>query len=551
MTSGGLLTGRPPAEAGRTAPRSGSRERWALAAGALALVLAALSRLQPLPGDGLSADVGIQFHLAGEVARGALPLLDFEHGWNVVGWWHVALFHVLAGGSATAWAFLFGTVGGRLLAGLVLLLVGRRAGLTAPWLLGLTGALLVVGDVPNAKYALPALWLLALRPWAEPARGDVVVRLLLAALMVVTHVELAVMLAAGTALYDVLGARGLAPARRAARVAALAVGALTAFAVEVALFAQAGVPAAETVRFFVLDRAAVAEGATAFTSSLVLPDSVRAAAFAPGLVAAFAPLVWRRLGPTARCTAALNLGLGLIALRKPDEGHLGAATVLLPLLLVLAARDLAADPPARPRWTPAAPLHLLAGAAVLVGGLVLAVEARSVLSLAALGALGAVGALAGRRDLPWASAGALLAAVALVVVGTAGRTAADLRGPDDGVLDRAIADAVRADVDRCLGPERQAWVVTEPLELYDLLDLENPTPWYLFWPGFASESDRVLAEIDRGGVPAVLQVGPWPASLAAVAPTVEERYELCLDTEAVPDPSTGLLPRGVRLWVLR
>jgi hypothetical protein len=549
VTSGGLLTERPTPVAAPRASRS--RERWALAAGALALVLAALARLEPLAGDALSADVGIQFHLAGEVARGALPLLDFEHGWNVGGWWHVALFHVLAGGSATGWAFLFGTVGGRLLAGLVLLLVGRRAGLTAPWLLALTGALLVVGDVPNAKYALPALWLAALRPWAEPARADVAVRFVLAALMVVTHVELAVMLAAGTALYDVLGARGLGATRRALRVGALAVGAAGAFAVQVWLFARAGVPAEETVRFFVLDRAAVAEGATAFTSTLVVPDSVRAAVFAPGLVLAFVPLVWRRLGPTVRCTAALNLGLGLIALRKPDEGHLGAATALLPLLLVLAARDLAADPPRRPRWTATAPLHLLAGAAVLAGGLVLAVEARSVLALAALGALGATGAVAGRRDLPWASAGALAAAAVLVVVGVVGRVGADLQGPDDRLLDRVIADDVRADVDRCLGADRRAWVVTEPLELYDLLGLQNPTPWYLFWPGFAQESDRVLARIDDGTLPAVLQVGPWPPSLAAVAPTVEDRYELCLDTEVVPPAGTGLLPRGVRLWVQR
>jgi hypothetical protein len=128
---------------------------------------------------------------------------------------------------------------------------------------------------------------------------------------------------------------------------------------------------------------------------------------------------------------------------------------------------------------------------------------------------------------------------------------AEVRGPQDELLERTMAQALDPAVDRCLGEDRQVWVVPEPLVLYETLDLENPTPYYLFWPGFAEETSRVLERIEDGEVPAVLQQGPWPASMAKIAPVIEDRYELC-DEVMTPDiEGESFGARTVRIWVQR
>lgn len=92
----------------------------------------------------------------------------------------------------------------------------------------------------------------------------------------------------------------------------------------------------------------------------------------------------------------------------------------------------------------------------------------------------------------------------------------------------------------------------EPLGLYRLLDLRNPTPYYLFWPGFAAEEADVLRRIEQGQVPAVLQVGQWMTSmLDGQAPAIEATYALCAEVVMPEVAETGLPPRTVRLWVDR
>jgi hypothetical protein len=550
-----LVLREPDAAARRPAPpRAGvpDRSRLAVWIGVVALALAALARLEPLAAEGLDADVGIQFHLAAETARGAVPLLDFEHGWNTLAWYHLAAFYLLSFGQPTLWSFLWGTAAGPFLAGVVLLVVACRQGLPAVWLLGLTATVLIVSDVPNGKYALPALWLLLLRPGGrlDRPRAAVVTRFALAGLLVLAHIELAVMLCLGTALYDLLGARHLPAAARAARVAALAVGGAVLFGAELAAYAGLGLDPADVVRFLVLERAGVSEGAVAFDASLLRPSGVLGAVFPATLVLPFVPAVWRRLSDTTRLTAGLHLSLGLIAIRKPDEGHVGAASTLLALLLVLAAWDLTRSGLPRPRLDGLGLVAAAAGAAWLLTAVLAGFTAGSVLALPLLLGITALGAVvARRRELPLASAGAVAAGVGLAVVSLAAMAVAEVRGPRDELLERTMATALAPAVERCLGAERAAWVVPEPLALYDTLDLENPTPYYLFWAGFAEEAPEVLQRIEDGEVPAILQQGPWPVSMARVAPVIEDRYELCAEVVTPAVPEQGVGARTVRIWV--
>ena len=562
MSNRGLLVEQSPrgqAPEQPTDPAGGREQRlagWAVLVGVLALGLAAIGRLEPLAAQGLAADAGIQFHLAAETAQGAVPVRDFEHGWNVLSWYYLAFFYVVSFGQASLWAFLWGTAAGPLLAGAVLLVLGRRHGLPALWILGLTAAILLVSDVPNGKYALPALWLFALRPGGRlgAGRAALVGRFLLAGVVVLSHIELALMLCLGTALYDVLGARGLSLGMRAARVAALAAGGLLFFAGQVAVYARLGVSPGDLISFLILERAGVSSAATAYDGSLLLPENLLGAFFPASLVVSFVPALWRRLSDTTRLTASLHLALGLIAIRKPDEGHLGAATTLLALLGVLVAWDLTRgqDRIPLPRLTAGRLAAAALGAAWLVGTVLAGFSAGSIVALPLLLGLTALGAVAALRGaLPAASAGALLAAAGLTVVSTASMAVAEVRGPRDELQERVMAASLAADVERCLGTGDQAWIVPDPLRLYAALGLENPTPYYLFWAGFVDESPEVLERIDAGEVPAVIQVGVWPTSMSVVAPVIERDYELCGEVLTPAVPEEGVAATSVRIWVDR
>jgi hypothetical protein len=523
----------------------------------LALVLAALAQLEALNATALSADAGIQYHLATLAGDGQLPVRDFEHGWNVLSWWMQSGLQWLSAGSPTAWAFLWEVVTALFLVGVLFVVIGRRHGLSAPWLLGLTAATLVVSFVPHGKYALPALWLLALQPVGRLDRPlpSVAVRFVAAGVLVLAHVDLAVMLCAGTALYDVVGARGLRIRVRVARVAALAAGLVVAFGAELVAFAALGVPPQEVVDFLVVERATSGNPDTAFFWDLLHAPNVHGAVYPATLLVPFVPAIWNRLSGTTRLTAALHVSLALVAIRKMGEMHIGSASVLLALLGVLGAYDLhrSGSLTGLPRPPRLLTLPLAAvGVAWVVGTTLFAFRAGSVVVLASLCALAALGPLAAwrGRDLPAVSLGALVAAAGLAATCVWSLSTDELRGEQDGLWDRTVAQAIGADVERCLGDDRRAWVTPEPLGLYRLLELENPTPYFLFWPGFAVEEPDVLARIERREIPAVVQVGPWMTSmLDGMAPAIESTYTLCGEVMVPEDGVTGIPPRNVRIWV--
>lgn len=153
-----------------------------------------LFRLVHLPVGALTLDLGIQYHLVGETARGAVPILDFEHAWNALGWYVGAALFLAVGGNAGLFVWLWRHVTGFFLATVAVLAVGRRLRLPAAWLAGLAAAQWLLVDPPNGKYAIPSLWLLGLLPvgaW-RVGRRAIVARAVLGAVTVLMHVDLAV-----------------------------------------------------------------------------------------------------------------------------------------------------------------------------------------------------------------------------------------------------------------------------------------------------------------------------------------------------------------------
>ena len=547
-----------PAAGGRSAERG---RRWALVGAA---VLVTVVTVGPTSGIGpgmLTGDLGIQYALGGRTAAGAVPLVDFEHTWNVGSWWFNAALHRLAAGDPSTWLFLWGRLFGPVLAALAAVAVAARLRLAWPWVLLTAASWLVLSHVVHSKYAIPVLWVLALLPVGRLAAGGRAAWMARAAVAGVTflaHVELALLLGAGVVLADLADAPdggrwwdGLAA--RARRAAAVPVGIAVALTAELAGYAAIGQPAGGILRQLFTNAAETAEGFN-WHYPLLTPVSLRPKLFAASLLVAFVPLVWRRLGPAARLVACLHLAQSLIALRRPDPNHVDAAVTLLGLLVALVVHDLVTDPRGigpvrwpwrgRPpgRWVPAALVGAAWIAVAVAGGFAVPHLAAIVLLV---GVLGAGVVLAHGRDVPAVSVGALVAVAAVLLTSTVGGVVAALAEGDDDSVGRAIAAAVAAPLQACTGGDDRVWVVAEPLTLYDHLDLENPTPWWAFWYSFAAEHDRVRDRLAAGAIPAILQVGGWPASVTGVVPDIEAAMAECA-TVGVPDARTE-----VTIWTAR
>lgn len=516
--------------------RPPARRGAALAVGLGVLLLAAVTvlRLAALGADDLHGDYGIQFHLSAQTARGAIPIIDFEHGWNWLGWYAGAVLWWLARGSATVWMWLWQEVAAGLLAGLAVLAIAWRLRLNAAWILGLVVSWLWLTDVVNAKYAIPTLWLLAVLPVGRLAHGRaaLAVRFGLAAVTLWAHIDLAVMLSAGVALYDLLGARGLTARQRLERVAALAGGGAVALGLQLVVYAVLGMGPAALLRFLVVERGAT-DPAQHFGYPLLAPTGLRSLIYPVTLVLPFTPLLWRRLSDPTRLAAMLHLGMALTAIRKPDAPHIAAASTLLAVVVVLGARDLlAAAPPHRERlvgwqqW-----LGVVAGAAWFALAVGVGFTTTTLLAAAGLVLVCLLGVAAARwGDQPAHSLGAVLGALALVVVALGSHASGQVPGPTDDLHAQHIAVEAKPEVDRCLGERREALVVPQPLGLYDYLGVTNPTPFYLFWPGFRHETDRVVAMIDDGTLPAIIQVNDWPPlAFDELAPAIEARMNRCAE----------------------
>jgi hypothetical protein len=60
------------------------------------------------------------------------------------------------------------------------------------------------------------------------------------------------------------------------------------------------------------------------------------------------------------------------------------------------------------------------------------------------------------------------------------------------------------------------------------MGITNPTPYNVFWYGFAAEQARVRQMFDSGQVPTILQVGAgWPDSFGSLPTDIERQFDVC------------------------
>ncbi len=181
--------------------------RWAVAA--LAVLIGSSDRLYAnrLGGlKGLNNDTGAQYWLSKMTAEGAVPLVDFEHGWNAGSWWLTSLLYRLARGDPDVFELLHQTVFGSILVLVLVVTIAVRLR-WSPAVIALAAALAVmVANPPTLKYAFPVLWVALLLPNSRlgEGRAGIACCAIAAFVLMWIHVELALLLAAGTGAYDLL-----------------------------------------------------------------------------------------------------------------------------------------------------------------------------------------------------------------------------------------------------------------------------------------------------------------------------------------------------------
>jgi hypothetical protein len=524
--------------------------RW----GTLVLLLTAggiialsIFTFRPIPSrDGLVGDGELVFYLSGRTADGALPLVDFQHGWNTGGWWVGAVLYRIADGSPNVFAFLFTHVTGRILAfsalATAVFRLRRPPALIA--VVGLGGAMWVATGPPNGKYAIPALWVLLLLPtqglrsWP---RLDLLVHGAVAFVTLWLHVELAILLSAGVGFFELLGNQRDPLAARVRRVAALGAGVGAGVATELAFYAGHGVPVA-TVNDFVF--AGQTNGfAQQYGWALSDPSSATAALFPLLVLAPFTPVLWRRAAPETRLATCLSLATAIVAIRRPDQPHVAAVSTLFMFTGVMLADDVRRHPTSV-RWArgnAAAVLVGIAWAAALVIG---AFETESLVAGAILLIGAALAVLASDRgERTWASCGALGALLSVALVGSVFVIRDRIRSTDPYAQIRTNAHALAPEVDRCLDGDRRAVIANTQISLYDFLGLENPTPYVQFHYDFARYESDLVADMRAGEVPAFIQTYPFRGWMYEVRDELERAYVPC---SRVAVPATG---NTITIWV--
>jgi hypothetical protein len=521
--------------------------------GVLLLVVGAIAILSifafvPIaPRNGLIRDRELVFFLSGRTAKGDLPLVDFQHGWNAGGWWVGAVLYRLADGSPNVFAFLFEHVFGRILAFSALAAavwrLPRSAGLIAA--VGIGSAAWAAVGPPNAKYAIPALWVFSLLPTpaVRRSRRGLVLYAGVALLTFWLHVELAVLLSAGVGFFELFGAERERWRDRVERVGALGVGLALGLASEVAFYAAHGV-SPSTVNDFVLG------GQTGvypqqYGWSLSAPAAAPAALFLLFVLGPFVPLLWRRASPEVRLAACLSLATAIVALRRDDHQHVAAVSTLFVFTGVLLVDDLRRGRlPQRSGGRGAAIGMVLAGVAWAAVVVFVVVETESLLAGAALMVGAAAATLAARHgDWTWASAGALSVLALIAVAGSTSVMRDKIRSTDPFTQVSTNAQAIAPEVDRCLGDDHRAVIATTQLSLYDYLALRNPTPYVQFYYDFVRYAPDLADRMQAGEVPAFVQVYPLPDYMAEVSDELARDYVPC---SRIAVPATG---NTITIWV--
>lgn len=525
----------------------------AVVRGAFTLV----AQMEPLTGDR-----GAQYYLGKLTAEGAVPLVDFQHGWNAGSWWVNSLVYRLAGGDPLWWEFFLGRFFAVTLSAILVAAIGLRRRVHPAAMAAMALAVLTLASPAQVKYVLPVVFAFLLLPGGrlDAGRWSLAVRLLVPAALFWQHVELAILLTGAAGLYELI-VRDKAPVReRLTRGVALAVGILAGFVSEV-LFYRIGYG----MSLDELNRQVIFGQAQQFPNHFGWPffdvpsdaeGYLIVAVYPFLLLLVFVPAIWRLASEPTRFLALCALLLATVPIRRPGPGHTETVSALVFAALILVLCDVydrrdQVSLPRRPTsmsgWqVVVAIVGFAAGAAWVGAALVFGFGAHSLIGPVILVLVVSVMMIGTRlrARLVAVSAGACLV-LAAVPLASAVEHVDDL-SRDSRQLEAADAwaDAVRPEMTRCLKGGRTAFVLGNHLSLYDALDIENPTPFYLFHYDFDRNEKQLTAMMGSGEVPVVLQVtalarGGW------VEAAIEKDYESCAEVWIAEED------RRFRIWAHR
>lgn len=535
--------------------------RWATFAGVcvIALVWAAYS-VGAQNGSFLTQDFGAQYHLAKITAHGAIPLVDFEHGWNAGSFWVNAALYAIASGSPTIWYFLWGRLLGAGLGAVLAAAIGLRLRLHPAVMIAVALGVLLLATPLHIKYTICLLWVFVLLPTGRlesRPRLAAAARVLLPAVVFWQYVELAVLLTGASGLFE-LFARRAAPWRtRILNCVQLAGGFVLGLVVQaVAYKVLWGLSFADFNRQVILGQTETHEGSQyAVWNFFDLPtESGRffiLALYPFALLIPFVPLVWQRISDSTRLIALAGLVLVVVPIRRVDNPHTTTVSALVLLAVVLAVAELyerrrppLVEPPvpvesgrgtsesvSKPtQFLVALPLAA-AGAAWAAVTLWIGFGLQSMLGAILLVALAIAGATLGAAFLRGATAA--VSAGALVVLGCVPALASvdhlnDMRRDAKSfAVSDAIARWAGPEYERCSGGTREALVMPNYLELYDALEITNPTPYFLFHYDFAQYEDVLVPQLEDGSIPVIIETMPLHTPQPWLADAIRANYVPC------------------------
>ncbi|MFJ2759338.1 hypothetical protein ACIO3S_27325 [Nocardioides sp. NPDC087217] len=518
--------------------------RWATFAGVcvVALVWAAYS-VGAQNGSFLTQDFGAQYHLAEITAHGAIPLVDFEHGWNAGSFWVNAALYAIAGGSPTVWYFLWGRLLGAGLGAVLAAAIGLRLRLHPAVMIALALGVLLLATPLHIKYTICLLWVFVLLPtgWLESRpRLAAAARILLPALVFWQYVELAVLLTGASGLFELFARRSASWRTRILNCVQLAGGFVLGLVVQAVAYKLVwGLSFADFNRQVILGQTETHEGSQyAVWNFFDLPtESGRffiLALYPFALLIPFVPLVWQRISDSTRLVALAGLVLVVVPIRRVDNPHTTTVSALVLLAVVLAVAELyerrtslAVGVRAPAIALPLAAAGALWAAATLWIGFGLQSMAGAVL----LVALAVAGAVLGSTFLRGAVAA--VSAGALVVLGCVPALASvdhlnDMRRDAKSFqVTDAITRWAGPEYERCSGGTREALVMPNYLELYDTLEITNPTPYYLFHYDFAQYEDVLVPQLEDGSIPVIIETMPLHTPQPWLTDAIRANYVPC------------------------
>ena len=541
-----MLTSCPEAAEQSVNPTNGAGgTRWAVLVG---LTIFAVSygaySMVALDYRSLTNDLGAQFYLSKITSEGAVPLVDFQHGWNAGSWWLGALLYRMAGGDPTLWAFLWSRLFGECLAAVLVAGIALRQRLPPAAMVAMALGVLTLVSPGHMKYALPVVWVFLLlpSPWIDRGRTRLIVGFVAPLILFWVHVELAILLTAGAVLFELVGRHDARLGSRALHSLALGAGLVSGLVTE-ALFYLLGYGMSITE----LNRQVVFGQAREFPKHFGWPffdvptdnaSYMVVALFPAVLLLPFVPVVWRQLSDPTRFVALSALCLATIAIRRPGPGHSTTVGALVLVALVLVVSELA------PRWSVVSwsvRRHgaflgvLVAGVEALVGAAwaVVAIKVGFgtdsfagpvVLIVTVLAAVVATRFLA--PHVLVASLGALLVIATYPVVAAIDRVGDIMREDEPFTMADRLSTAIKPELGRCLGGSHEALIVPTVLPMYDRLAVENPTPYYLFWYDFGRNQQQVEADFRSGRVPVVIAPTALPNHPWMIK-SLRENYRRC------------------------